>query len=200
MKCCQCSSLAMYQVTVKNFPLCLDCYLKFSQIQQRELENHERMANFHMDEMSAVTGLPSLGPRFPARPLPVIVSGVRLNNISVNNSVVGTINTGSIGSVDQSISALVQCGAPNVAAAIKGLSEAVLQSSDLTPNQKNEIIESLSVLAKEAATPQDQRRNTVAAALLERATQITALANDVADICSKWWPVIAALFSGASNS
>lgn len=199
MKCYQCATPAMYEIGEQNIPLCLDCYFKLAQIQQQQVENNERMINFASDEMSAVVGLPPIGPRFPTRPRPVIVAGTKLNNITVNNSVVGTINTGSIGSVDQSISALIQCGEPSLAEAIKGLSEAILQSGDLTRNQKNELVESLSVIAKEAATPKEARRNTVALALLERAVQITSLANDITDVCTKWWPALVAVFSVAAS-
>lgn len=185
----------MYSVGEQNIPLCLDCYFKLAQIQQQQVENNERMINFASDEMAAVVGVAPIGPRFPLRPHPVVVAGTKLNNISVNNSVVGTINTGSIGVVDQSISALVQCGEPTLAEAIKGLSEAILQSGDLTRNQRNELVESLSIIAKEAVTPKESRRNTVAVVLLERATQITALANDITDICAKWWPILLAAFS-----
>lgn len=122
-----------------------------------------------------------------------------MHNIHVNNSVVGTINTGSIGTVDQSISALVQSGEPTLADAIKGLSEGILQSGDLTRNQKNELIESLSVISREAATPLETRQNTVAMALLEKAMKVTALANDITDVCQKWWPVLIAAFSVASG-
>lgn len=195
MKCYQCSNSAMYIVTEKEIPLCLDCFLKFSQIQQQELESHERMMNYLSDQICATVGLPGGGPRFPARPRPIQIGGVKLNNISVSNSVVGTINTGSIGTIDQSISALVQCGEPELADAMKELSEAILQSNDLTRNQVNELIEILSVVAKETATPKEVRRNTVIASLLERATKITALANDIADVCQKWWPVILVAFT-----
>ena len=189
----------MYEIGEQNIPLCLDCYFKLAQIQQQQVENNERMINFASDEMSVVVGLPPIGPRFPTRPRPVIVAGTKLNNITVNNSVVGTINTGSIGSVDQSISALIQCGEPSLAEAIKGLTETILQSGDLTRNQKNELVESLSVIAKEAATPKEARRNTVALALLERAVQITSLANDITDVCTKLWPALVAVFSVAAS-
>lgn len=199
VKCFQCSTPAMYRVGRHDIPLCLDCYFKIAQIQQQQVENNERLINFASDEMDSIVGLPPMGPRFPPRPRPVIVSGAKLNNISVSNSVVGTINTGSIGSVDQSISALVQVGEPRLAEAIKALSEAILESGDLTRNQKNELVESLSVIAKEAATPRESRRNTVAISLLERATQITAAANDISELCSKWWPVLLAVFSGTGG-
>ena len=194
MKCYQCPKPAMYKVSDQNIPLCLDCYFKFSQINQRELENHERMINFAIDEMDAIVGFGPSSPRFPPRPQPVLISGVEMNNISVNNSVVGTINTGSIGTVDQSISALIQLGDPQSAEAFKSLTEAILQSGDLTRNQRNELIEILSVLSKEAATPPQTRENSVAHTLLDKAIKISSVANDITDICQKWWPALAALF------
>jgi len=198
MKCYQCVKSAMYQIGEQNIPLCLDCCFKFSQIQQ-QIENSERMMNYLADEMAASVGLPLMGPRFLPRPQPVVVAGTKLHNIHVNNSVVGTINTGSIGTVDQSISALVQSGEPVLAEAIKALSEAILQSGDLTRNQKNELVESLSVISKEVSTPKEARQNTVALSLLEKAMKVTALANDITDVCQKWWPVIVAVFAGASG-
>jgi len=199
MKCYQCECSAMYQVGQQNTPLCLDCYFKFSQIQQREVENSERMVNYLSDQIASTVGMPPMGPRFPPRPQPVVVAGTKLNNILVSNSVVGTINTGSIGTVDQSISALVQVGTPELAEALKSLSEAVLQSNDLTRNQRNEVIEALSVIAKEAVTPPEMRQNTVAQSMLENAIKITSLANDIGDVCQKWWPVLVAAFGAATG-
>jgi hypothetical protein len=193
MTCCQCSKLAIYQVGDQKIPLCLDCYFKFSQIQQREFENNERMMNFAIDQIDDIVGF-GRSPRLPPRPQPVYISGVKMNNISVKNSVVGTINTGSIGTVDQSISALIQLGESESAEAFKSLAEAILQSGDLTRNQQNELIEILSVLSKEAATPPQSRENSVAHTLLEKAIKISSVANDITDICQKWWPVLAAVF------
>lgn len=195
MKCNQCDKSAMYQVGEQKVLLCLECYSKFSQIQQQEIENNERNINYLMEEMWATVGLPPMGARYPTRPQPVVIAGAKLHNISVSNSVVGTINTGSIGTVDQSISALVQGGESELAKAIKALSEAILQSGDLTRNQKNELVESLSVISKEAVTPQGARQNTVALSLLEKAMKVTALANDITEVCQKWWLVLMSAFT-----
>lgn len=199
MKCYQCEKPAMYQVGEQSIPLCLDCYFKFSQIQQQQTENNERIINYFSDQISASVGMPPMGPRFPQRPQPVVIAGAKLHNIHVNNSIVGTINTGSIGTVDQSISALIQSGEPVLADAIKALSEAILQSGDLTRNQKNELVESLSVISKEAATPKEARQNTVALSLLEKAMKVTTLANDITDVCQKWWPVVMTAFAAAAG-
>ncbi|MBI2470332.1 MAG: hypothetical protein HYV59_03705 [Planctomycetes bacterium] len=194
MKCYQCPKPAMYLVTEKKIPLCLSCYSQFTQNMQAELEGHERMLNYLSDQIAFKVGVPPMGPRFPPRPKPAQISGVKLNNINVSNSVVGTINTGVIGSVDQTISALIQLGEPSLAEAIKTLTEAVVGSGDLDQNQKNELIEILGAVATEAATPKEERKNLVAKTLLDRAAQITALANDITDVCQKWWPVFAAAF------
>jgi len=189
----------MYTIGDERFPLCLNCYSRFAQIEQQKLENQERMMNFLHDHINATVGLHPMGPRFPPRPQSFVVGDFRLNNISVNNSVVGTINTGSIGSIDQSISALVQLDEPDLAQAFKALSEAILQSDDLSKNQRNELIESLSVISREAATPVEQRQNTVALSLLEKAEKLTSMATDISELCQRYWPVIAAVFASASG-
>lgn len=202
MPCYHCKKPSLYQVpldeTVVTF--CLDCYFKFAQIRQQEVENAERQINDCRDQIWAISGLPPRGPRFPPRPQPVIFQGNKLTNINVNHSVVGTINTGSIGTVDQSISAIIQLGEPELAEAIKSLSEAILGSNDLTQNQKNEIIESLSVISKEAASPKEVKQNTVALSLLEKVMKTTSIATDIVDICQKWWPVLLSAFNRTTNS
>ena len=194
MTCYQCPKPAMYSVPPQGIPLCLDCYLKYTQINQANFENAERMLNYLHDSADAVVGLPPMGPRFPARPKPVTVQGVKMNNIRITDSVVGTVNTGSIGVVDQTISALGQAGDSQLAQAVKLLSEAVLNSKDLSPAQKKEAIEGLSVISSEAVAPKEQRRDTVALTLIERVSKITKLAGDVADVGTKWWPVLEGAF------
>ncbi len=189
----------MYLVTDKDIPLCLHCYTIIAQNAQAEIESSERMLNYLSDQISYSVGMPSLSPRFPPRPQPVQISGVNMNNINISNSIVGTLNTGTIGSVDQTISALIQLGEPSVAEAIKSLTEAVANSGDLGTNQKNELIEILGTIATEAATPHNERKNIVANTLLKRGAQITALANDLTDVCQKWWPVLIAAFQMAKG-
>lgn len=190
----------MYRVGDQDIPLCLDCYFKFAQINQQQIENNERMTNYASDQISATVGLPAMGPRFSERPRPVFVQGTKLNNIHVNNSVVGTINTESIGTVDQSITALQRTGEPAAAEALKALSEAILQSADLTQIQRNQLVESLSAISREASSPKETRQNTVAVSLIERAAQITALANDIEDIGAKYWPVLLAVFGAVTGT
>ena len=194
MKCYQCDRPAMYLVTEEKIPLCLHCYSKFSQIEQAEIEQLEREMNYLHDQIYFISGLPSIGPRFPPKPQPIQITGAKLNNINISNSVVGTINTGYLNSVDQTITALNGLGESSIAEAIKELTEATIKSNDLGTNQKNELIEILGVLASEAATPSEERKRVITKNLLERGIQLTKLANDITEITQKWWPVLLVAF------
>jgi hypothetical protein len=184
----------MYLVTDSQIPLCLCCYSKFSQIQQAENENNERMINYAKDQIAFIAGIAPFGPRFPDRPIPIRISGVKLNNITISNSIVGTVNTGTIGAVDQTISALIQLGEREVADAFIKISEAVFASKKLSPDQRNEIIEIIGAVSSEAATPKENRKNIVAITLLERGLQLLTLANDISEIVHKYWPIMLSAF------
>jgi len=56
------------------------------------LEEYEQWISYLSDEMAFTVGMPSMEPCFPARPRPIYIGDVKLNNINVSNSVVGTIN------------------------------------------------------------------------------------------------------------
>ena len=86
-------------------------------------------------------------------------------------------------------------GEPDLAEAVKALSEAILSSKDLTSNRKNELVETLSIISTEASALKEKRRSLVANSLLDKAIKITSVANDIADICHKFWPVIAGAFA-----
>ena len=102
MKCYQCSNPAMFLVGDKKVPLCLECNLKLVQMTQIQNDMLERTINYMSDHVDYTVGLPSSGPRYPERKT-VNVGGVTLHNISVNNSTVGVINSGSIGTIDTAL-------------------------------------------------------------------------------------------------
>ena len=122
MKCYQCGKPAMFKVGKEEVPLCLDCNLKLTQMSQMQLEANERMINFLSDQMDYSIGLPVSGPRFPPRKS-IHVGGINLNNIKVDNSTIGVLNTGNIESVDVSVTSLQQSGNSQLANAIKLIKE-----------------------------------------------------------------------------
>jgi hypothetical protein len=186
----------MFLVEHEKVPLCLDCYSKYSAAMQVQTENYEREMNYLSDQVANTFGLPLMAPRYPARPAPNNVGVITLHNIKVTGGVVGSINTGAIGKLDVTISAIKSNGDADVADAISKLSEAILKSESVSQPQKDELVEILSGIASEAATPPESRRNSVAKVLLGRLKDVLSSAADLTTIWQQWGPAITAAFAG----
>src|SRR5687768_13899989 len=100
-RCQQCGRPAIVEYQ-NGLRFCLDCNEKFQVQQDRILEQMEREHNRLLDEIDEVSGIPSKGGRYPPR-RKVTVSGT-FNNIRIDRSTVGVVNTGTISSVDLAIS------------------------------------------------------------------------------------------------
>ena len=186
MKCSQCDKPALYAVGEPEVPLCLACYHTHSQIVQAELATMERHLNYLSDEMAMIAGLPPAGPRYPERRVVQMTGGVTFNNIRMDRSTIGVLNTGSIGSirdVDNAITILKQGDNPALGIAVEGLTEAVATNRELQREEKDQILEALSVLTKDAAAPKANRKPTVARTLL---THLDELIKRVPALLALW--------------
>lgn len=184
----------MYTAGKDNIPLCLDCYFKVFQIQQSQTENYERQINFFSDEVDFSLGFPPSGPRFPERRT-IHVKGATLNNIKVDNSIVGSINTGTIGSLDIAITSIKKNDI-NFAEALTQISQATLKSALLSKESKEEILEIMSILASEKESPKERQRTNLSKTLYSRLQELVGLASDLGSIWAQWGPIIAAPFNG----
>ncbi len=162
-KCSQCSN-AIAIGTIHGHPLCLDCMHKVKQMEHMDLAAHMRQMNFLLGQMEATTGLHDLFPKYQIPEPPPIINqqgGITLNNISVEKSVVGSINTGNIGQIDVALSNIKNGGDNELANNIKEFTEAVLTSTELTIDIKNEIIEQLSFLSGQATVPKENQKGSI---------------------------------------
>jgi len=161
--CCQCGKIpAVYQI--EGNPLCLDCAYKAEKINYMKQEQYMRQINFLMADMETMVGMPGILPRYEMpKPNPIIkTQGVlTLNNINVNQSVVGSINTGSIEQIDVALTNIKNGGAEETADIIREFTEAVLEEKKLNTDIKNEIIEQLSFLASQAALPEEGQKKSI---------------------------------------
>jgi len=166
--CCQCGKTpAIYQIA--GNPLCLDCAYKVEQINHMKQQQYIQEMNYLTDHMESVVGLPGVLPRYEVpKPPPIIKTqgGLTLNNINVNQSVVGSINTGNIGQIDVALTNIKNGGAEKTAQIIKEFTEAVLEEQKLNNSIKNEIIEQLSFLANQAALPKEGQKKSIIAPIL----------------------------------
>jgi len=198
MKCSQCGKPAMFLVGPddKRTPLCLECNLKFVQLTVAQNEMYERQINYLTDQMEVTVGLPGLFPRFPVRrpPQTVQTGDITLNNIKVDRSVVGVLNTGTIETVDSAVTALHQSGDDQLSAAIQELTQAVVNNNEVVAETKNKILEILSVVATEATAPKERRRLTVIRALLHELAGLMGGAAALGAVWDRIRPILEAAF------
>ena len=74
---------------------------------------------------------------------------------------IGSINTGNIGQIDVALSDIKNGGNDELANNIKEFTEAVLASTVLTIEMKNEIIEQLSFLSGQATVPKESQKGSI---------------------------------------
>jgi len=196
--CQQCGRPAAVRITDDQgeLYLCIDCNLKFEHAEALEFQRTAQQLNQVAAEFEAASGLPGLVPRMPVPPVhAVLIGNMNVNNINVDNSVIGVLNTGSIKTVDNSVTVLRQSGDEEMALAISKLTQSVIDSADADNESKREIVDLLSVIADEARKPQQERRPAVIRPLLtELATAFSGLAG-LSHLWQQYGPMIQAFFT-----
>lgn len=198
MVCQHCGKPALFKIADSDgtsFGLCLDCNLKYEQAQALEFDRLAQMQNFLADQTAIASGIPGLSAKIPIPRRQIIqVGGMTLNNIRVTHSNIGVLNTGSIETVDAAVTVLRNTGSDKAAEALQRLTEAVIATTETSAEEKNKILEIMSVLSAEATAPEDRRRKTAMKPLvLELSTMFSGLAG-LSHLWTQYAPLITALF------
>lgn len=200
MKCYNCEKNAMFAVGPegKQVALCLDCYIRFENIELQKLAALEREVNYLMAQAESTVGLHGILPRYPERPAPRVIQtgGVTLNNIRVTDSEIGVLNTGTIENVDSTVTVLKTKGNIELAQAVTELFEAVIKSTETSNDLKNQIIELLSVISSEAVAPKEKRRRAVLTAVISELSEILSTIGSLASL----WEKVKDIFEQFFNS
>ncbi len=166
--CSQCGKPAV--VEVNGNPICVDCYLKFQQALQIRDNMLKEQENFLLDQMDSAIGMDSFGPRHKIQPpvTPVIHQGpMNFHSLNFDRSVVGAINTGNVKKMEVALNDIhVNNGNTELEKALKEFTEAVLSEKSLAVEERDDIVEQLSVLATQAARPKESRLTSVMRALV----------------------------------
>ena len=133
-KCSQCDKPAV--VAYGDIPLCVEHHLKMQQATYLQISMVAAHLNFLQDEMSAGTGFLVPPSYMNIPPPPFIGDSLTLNNISVADSTIGAINTGTIQNLDISIDTMKSQGQNDLAIVIKELTEAVIEDTELNEIMK----------------------------------------------------------------
>jgi len=189
MQCHNCSKNAMYTVGPNKFPVCLDCYSRIVANDQAQQEFAARFMNFLKGTMDAQVGVHGVTPRIELGARPIVHTGeVNLNNIRVSGGTIGVLNTGTIQNLDNKLTTLSRVN-DSATMSIKNLSNAIIESNDLSDEQKKQVIELLDSITDEILAPKTNRKPTVAKALwgslreiLSNASSLSKLLGDLEKI------------------
>jgi hypothetical protein len=120
------------------------------------------------------------------------------NSLDVRTSLIGILNTDNIKQVDGillNVSTLEKSGSSDIAKAIKHLTEAVANSSELSERQQVELLDQLEEISRQATLAPDKRSSSrVIEALLGGITTGLGAASDVAGVWSTWGSAISSFF------
>ena len=180
---------------VEGHLLCLHCSATWQRMLREQMADQIRMVNYITAEMEAIVGLPGTMPRIELPAPPVVHTGaMTLNNIHVNDSVVGVINTGQVRQLDVAVDAIRDAGGGPLAEALRILSQAVLDTEELAPEQKREAVEHLAFLAEQAVLPKDQRQRSIGKVVIGALAEVLNAAASAVTLWPHVRPLLESLF------
>jgi hypothetical protein len=182
-------------VKVNGHPLCVDCNLKLEQATSLRHTQLALLYNQALDRMDSIVGLPVTGRRMHI-PTPTTINAgqTTYNNIRVDNSVVGAINTGNIKQLDVMMSVMRSGNNQELADALQKLTQAILDIPHLKPSDKNSALEWLSFLSNQALTQETERQPTIGKVAIAALERILSNIGSIASIWSAVKPLLETLF------
>ena len=134
-KCSQCEKPAIG--TIGDNPLCLEHFSMMQSVLSRtDVRDIDHM-NSLVDEIESIAGVPAgtLPRQRRPSPTPIHTGPMTLNNIKINGSVVGAVNTGVVRQLDVAMSNVRNSGNTEVFEALQKLTQAVMDSREIPPCQ-----------------------------------------------------------------
>jgi hypothetical protein len=177
--CNQCGKPAI--ISVNKNPLCVGCYARFEAATQMRDTRLKERENFLLDQAETLTGLSGVMPRHKIS-RPVIHAGT-FNNIKIDKSTVGTLNTGYIGWIDTALTGMVKPEDADLKIALKEFTQAIVNNVALSGDAKNEVLEQATIVASQAGLPREKQMH---ATLKSLSAGISALIGGAADLTTLW--------------
>ena len=136
-----------------------------------------------------------LGQRFQI-PMPTTINAgqTTYNNIRVDNSVVGTINTGNVKRLDSMLNAMGNHSNQHLAQTLQVLTQAIIDTRDLRPSDKDSALECLSFLSNQSLTQKAERQSTIGMPVISTLERMLSNTGSIASVCCATKPLLYALF------
>jgi len=153
-QCCQCPTKAVW--LVGDAPLCLKCYQTYKQVRYMDWAQTAAMLNLADQDLAEVTGMSYTGPKVVIPPMPSSYNNHQ--SVTITNSTVGAVNLGTANEITVDIKTMFQQGEAGLAEALLGLKDAVLADGEAQDDQKNEMLDQIAELTKQANTEPAKRK------------------------------------------
>lgn len=119
-------------------------------------------------------------------------------NINITGSSIGMLNTGEIKdiqSISVNVDSLKQSGQTDVASALIALTEAIASSQEIDTSQRNDLLDQIEELSKQATLPPEKRAKIgIIKSLTAGIATGLAAAGGLAEVWSTWGPAIRTYF------
>jgi hypothetical protein len=129
---------------------------------------------------------------------PIPVQEKQMTKINILNSTIGILNTGQIKNIESiniNIGKLNDAGSDEIANALRNLTAAVVESTELAGDDKSDALEQLESLSEQAILPASERNKPgVVKAVFTTLNGTLAAAGSLAGIWSAWGPAIQRFF------
>ena len=185
LRCDQCIKPAMYNI--QGYDLCLEHHtMLIKSIQGRQLENMAMM-NYLQDSIAYTLGAPGAQPPRIQVPVPIVhtapVTHNTHNNIHVENSVIGLINTAQVGRINVAMDNIVNNDDELIVEAIKAVTEAIVNTTELNNETKNQLLEQMAFITEQATLPNSKRQTSVVKPIL---AAISSSLTNIASLATVW--------------
>ena len=177
--CQECGKPAMYQLTT-GVLICLQCIDRF------QFEQNAAMINFLLGKMKSSTG----GSPLKIPKLVLHHQLVTFNNIRVDHSIVGAINTGQAQAIDVGLSYVKQNGDPALSEMFQEFVQAVLDNRELDQVTRKAIIEQLSFLISQLLAKPEQKRAAIVGAVFKSIKEALSAFSDLVTLWEKLEPFL----------
>jgi hypothetical protein len=129
---------------------------------------------------------------------PLPIQEKQMTEIKISNSTIGILNTGQIKNIESiniNIGKLNDAGSDEIADALKNITAAVAESTELAVDVKSNTLEQLESLSEQAILPANERSKPgVMKAVFTTLSATLAAAGNLAGIWSAWGPAIQKFF------
>lgn len=187
MRCSQCGKPSIGSFGPDSQPLCVEHYTMLSNAINEQQRNSMAMQNALRAQIYNTVGLPVPQETMIDIPRPVVSRNpVTYNNIHINKSVVGSVNTAQVGRIDVALDNIQIGGNEEISNAIKTVTEAVIKNTELKEQQQTEILQELAFLAEQATLPKEQRQTKVVNMVLKSLPVSLSVVANLATVWATW--------------